>query len=226
MICARFEHPPSACFDEIDAAVSAMTDRVVAFNAHIRKPPPGAIVYNFENVPAQVSHPAELWAGHEVWDFSARNAAQYGATHVPVGYHPSMERFKRASHLDIDVVFTGLVNERRAAVLEELRERGLNVVVVPPGLYGASRDTILARAKLALNMLFHEDGVFPALRVAHLVANRVPVLSEVCPEGWSYVPHTAYRYLASSVANAIARGPQSAEHSFNRFIQQPMRLPT
>jgi hypothetical protein len=214
------------CFVEIDDAVRAMTDRPVCFNAHRSPPPPGAIIYNLENVPKQVPDPATLWAGHEVWDFSASNAAKYGAKHVPVGYHPSMERFKRAPVLDIDVVFSGAINPRRAQVLNELQSRGLRVVIVPQRFYGRQRDAILARAKLALNMLFYEDGVFPALRVAHLVANRVPVLSERCPEQWNYVPHCDYESLATTVENAIKYGPEMAEHCYRRFVQQPLELPS
>jgi hypothetical protein len=171
------------CFVELDDAVRAMTDRVVAFNAHRGEAPPGSIIMQTENVPLQVADPRALWPEHEIWDISASNAAKYGATHVPVGYHPSMERFTRARDLDIDVVFSGAINERRAAVLNDMQARGLNVVVVPLRLYGRGRDALLARAKLAINMQFYPEGIFPSLRVAHLVANHVPVLSERTAEG-------------------------------------------
>ncbi len=217
MILGRGVHPQSACFDEIDAAVRAMTDRVVCFNAH---------AFNLENFSQIKPEVLDRWADHEVWDFSARNAALYGAKHVPVGWHPSMERFERAPVQDIDVVFSGCINTRRMKVLEDLADRGLKVVVVPPGIYGAHRDGILARARLALNMLFYEDGVFPALRVAHLVANRVPVLSERCPEMWNWVSHTPYENLQWCASNAIAEGRAMADHAYSLFVQRPMVLPS
>jgi hypothetical protein len=239
MILGRYSHVFSACFDEIDAAVTAIDkaagrDRKVVLNAHHYLAPPGSIVYNFENVPGQVSDPAERWKGHECWDFSESNAAKYGAKHVPVGYHPSMERFKRPKFPDIDVVFTGGMNERRAKIIDDLQARGFHVVVIPPGsLYGTARDNILSRARLALNMLFYPDGTFPALRVAHLVANRVPVVSERCPEQWNFVPHCDYADLVSTIAGALNADPsspthpdRSAEHAYGRFRDMPMRLPS
>ena len=230
MILGRDQHPASACFEEVNAAVEAMTDRVVCFNAHAFPAPPGAIVYNLENVPGQVPDPAERWKGHEVWDFSASNAAKYGAKHVPVGYHPSMERFERAADCPIDVVFTGCMNSRRARVLTALRDWKLRVVHLPPGVYGAERDDILARSKLALNMLFYGDGVFPALRVAHLVANRVPVLSEACREGWDFVSTCDYGEIVPRVLRMLKLHPNylalGAADALADFKSKPMELPT
>lgn len=214
------------CFVELDDAIKQMTDRVVCFNAHRGTAPPGSIIFQTENVPLQVPDFEMRWSAHEVWDFSASNAAKYRATHVPVGFHPSMVRFKRAKVQDIDVIFSGAINDRRAKVLNFLKGRGLNVVVVPQRLYGRGRDALLARAKLALNMLFYPEGIFPSLRVAHLVANRVPVLSEKALEQWDWVPHCSYEDLFFAVENAIKEGPAMAEHAFNRFIQQPMVLPS
>ncbi len=218
------EHPQAACFVEIADAVSALTDRDVVLNAHTFEAPPGSVVYNFENA-FQVEDPRELWKGHEVWDFNKANAAKYGATYVPIGYHVSMERFARAKTQDIDVIFTGCMNERRRLVLQELGDRGLNVVVVPPGIYGAQRDALLARSKLALNMLFYEDGVFPALRVAHLVANHVPVLSERCDEDWSFLPTCAYGDLVDRACAMVTNMP-STTYAYEMFRRMPMTVPS
>lgn len=232
MILGCDVHPAAACFEEIDAAVSAMTDRTVCFNAHAfpKQVPAGAVVYNLENVPGQVPDPASLWHGHEVWDFSASNAAKYDATHVPIGYHPSMERFTLSPKRDIDVVFTGCMNDRRSAVLTALADRGLNVVAIGPrDMFGKERDALLARSKLALNMLFYEDGVFPALRVAHLVANKVPVLSETCPEGWPFVSTVPYSRLVDEALAMVRDEPYAkwtARNAYQCFTEMPMGLPS
>ncbi len=233
MICGRYQHPPSACFDEVDIAVAQLdvfaSRRVVAFNAHMFRAPEGAVIFNTENLPAQVPDWKERYAGHELWDMSARNCALTGATHVPIGYHPSMTRFSRAHIPDIDVVFTGCLNARRSHVLDELTDRGYSVVVIPSGgSYGAARDAVLARSRLAINMLYYEDGIFPALRVAHLVANRVPVLSERCAEGWEIVPTVLYGGLVDR-AIAMLQGADlddAAEAALDAFKKMPMRLPT
>jgi hypothetical protein len=227
MILGLTAASPANCFVEIDEAVRQLRGRDdVYFNAHVFDAPEGGVVFNLENVPGQVD-PAR-WESRHVWDFSASNAAKYDAEHVPVGWHASMERFARSAELDIDVVFTGCLNPRRIRVLEALADRDLNVVVIPPGVYGTERDAVLARAKLALNMLFYEDGIFPALRVAHLVANRVPVLSERCPEGWGFVPTCDYSEIVDAAERRV-RSRVSAEDnacfSYERFRQMPMVLP-
>ena len=235
MILGRESHVHAACFDEIDRAVSALTDRVVCFNAHAfpDRIPAGAVVYNLENVPHQIA--PEWFDGFEVWDFSRRSvefAAKGGRAwkHVPVGYHSSMKRFDRCAprEREIDVVFAGAMNARRAAVLEGFSRRGLRVVHVPSALYGAGRDRILARAKLALNMLFYEGGVFPALRVAHLVANGVPVLSERCEEGWDFVETCGYDELIER-AEELAREDEldlRADRALRIFEARPMMAPS
>ena len=175
------------CFEEIDTAVSALTARTVVFNEkHQFKAPPGSIIFNLENVPGQVN-PA-LWSEHEIWDASLRNISRYPTglkvTHVPMGYEPSMKRFERrpVEDRDIDVVFCGYPNERRIAVLDDLCSRGLRVVVPDYQTWGKERDDIIARARVALDMRYYEDGIFPTLRSLHLVANGMPVVAETSPE--------------------------------------------
>ena len=229
MICGLATQTFAQCFVELDDAIRAMTPRTVALNAHRAEAPADAIIFQTENIPRQVPDYATRWAGRTIWDFSASNAAKYDAIHVPVGFHPSMQRFRRAKDLDIDVIFSGAINDRRAQILNALQRLGLKVVVVPPRLYGRGRDALLARAKLALNMLFYPDGVFPALRVAHLLANDVPVLSERCAEGWDYVPSVPLdemvdmaEYLCKSDS---ARGAD-AKHAAEQFRASPMVLPS
>ncbi len=235
MILAKDTYGSSAaCFTEINDAVEALTWRRVCFNSHWATPPAGSIVYNLESIPDQVD--PVRWAGFEVWDSIASNIAKYppgmNVKHVPVGYHPSFERFERAKVLDIDVVFTGALNDRRARILDALRERGLNVVYIGPaiGNHGAARDAILARSKLALNILFHDEAPFPALRVAHLVANRVPVLSEACEGGWAFVRGAQYSELVDEACEMLAEGPDTlasaAERRRGAFCSMPLVLPS
>lgn len=237
MILGRDKHIHSACFDEIDEAVDLMSwtcQPQVVFNAHSfpHGIPEGAIVYNFENVGVQVTTGA--YREHKVWDFSAKNCevwkdAGRDVTHVPVGYHPSMERFTPAKVKDIDVVFSGCINERRAKVLREMEELGLNVMVTPFGVYGPERDAIIARAKLALSMQYYEGGVFPALRVAHLVANNVPVLSETNPECAFSVHQTHERNLAQAAEGLLRdiskTGGYLARKALADFKRNPLVLP-
>ncbi len=227
MILGLPQHPAAHCFIEIDEAVRQLRGADdVCFNAHTFDAPEGAVIFQTECIPEQT--PADRYAGREVWDLDAQNAAQYHAQYVPVGHHPSMERFTPAVTKDIDVVFSGCLSPRRIKVLEALAERGLHVVAIPPGLYGAERDAVLGRSKLALNMLFEPGRVFPALRVAHLVANHVPVLSERCRDGWTFVPTCEYEDLvevACRIVKDTVRAEDNAAHSYSKFREMPMVLP-
>ena len=228
MICGRYEHPASACFDEFDVAIRQMTDKVVALNAHVFPAPKGSIVYNTENLLLQVPDWKERWEGHELWDISAEHFALTGAKHVPIGWHASMERFKPRPVPDIDIVFTGCMNERRSKILDALRLRRLHVVHIDAGtLYGADRDEILARSKLALNIRYRDDMMFPLLRSAHLIANRIPVLSEDCPgvRGLS-IPYDGLVDFAAQLVCRREERLKVAEECYQMFRSHPMVLPS
>lgn len=228
MICGRYEQPASACFDELDVAIRQMTDRVVALNAHMFPAPRGSIIYNLENLPLQVPDWEKRFDGHELWDISEDNCALTGAKHVPLGWHLSMERFKPRPVQDIDVIFTGCMNERRSKVLDSIRARRLHVVHVDSGtVYGADRDALLARAKIALNIRFYEDGMFPLLRSAHLIANHVPVLSEDCSGvvGFS-VPLEQIADHAQRLVCRVDERTRIANECYRGFRASPMVLPS
>lgn len=233
----RFQ--PAECFRELDDAITALQNetgdpRTVVLNAHAfpLDIPPDAIIYNLENVGIQVDPRA--FGGHELWDFSERNVKAWGgrAKHVPVGYHPSMKRFDMRpwEERDIDVVFTGCMNTRRQLVLSELRSHGLNVEVVGAGQsYGKERDAILARSKLALNMLFHADGTFAVLRAAHLAANGLACVHEMAPEAPAWAgPKYAYPDLVKRCLTLLGDRPlleAIANEARADFMASPMELP-
>lgn len=243
MILGRDVHFHAACFDEISTAVdqllAATSDpRIVIFNAHSfsDRVPPGAIIYNFENVDVQVS--GNAFVEHEIWDFSERNASRWrdrqrAVCHVPAGHHTSMERFQPLpwSARDIDVVFAGCMNARRQHVLDAFARHGLRTTVLSTA-YGPERDKILARAKLAINMLYYEDGTFAVLRTTHCAANSVAVVSEIANEapGWTYPAPVPYAQLVDACRELLAGGEEklvsTADEALRRFREHPLRLPT
>ncbi len=170
----------------------------ILFNAHILDEKAAAaldsriIVYNLEQVVGDSKHIKPVYVDlirrHTTWDFSARNIEQwrrYGCDgdirHVPIGYAPELTRIPSAVEQDLDVLFYGLVNERRAAILHELRDAGLQVEVLV-GKFGAERDAAIARAKIVLNMHFYGSKIFELVRVSYLLANRKAVVAEVDPD--------------------------------------------
>lgn len=148
--------------------------------------PDDAAFYNLEQI-----SPESRWfkAGlldvlrtRPCWDYSRTNAAALAATGanvtavLPLGYAPALTRIARAAE-DIDVLFYGSLNERRAIVLRELTRRGLRVKHLF-GVYGAARDAWIARSRVVLNMHYFDAKVFEAVRVTYLLANRRFVVSE------------------------------------------------
>ncbi|MCA8097366.1 hypothetical protein [Burkholderia contaminans] len=74
------------------------------------------------------------WASrYETWDYSERNLAKlHGlgighARYLKLGFHPKLRRIPDDVEQNIDVLFYGTIGPRRAAILDALRARGLNV---------------------------------------------------------------------------------------------------
>lgn len=119
-----------------------------------------------------------------VWDYSIRNVEYIRAltgnvnlTHVPIGYAPGLSRIAPAGSQDIDVLFYGSLNDRRAYILDQLEARGLTVVRMF-GVYGEERDALIARAKVVLNVHYYEARILELVRVSYLLANRKAVVAE------------------------------------------------
>jgi len=150
--------------------------------------PASTILYNFEPLSIPVHDARQAFLTHyaprfRVWDYSATNvdyltALGCRARHVPLGYAATLTRIERAPQQDIDVFFYGEVSARRAAVLDALKDTGLNVVVASDA-YGRDRDALIARAKVVLNI--HNHDAIRALetpRVFYLLANGKAVVTE------------------------------------------------
>ncbi|AOI89458.1 hypothetical protein NUV26_00775 [Burkholderia pseudomultivorans] len=125
-------------------------------------------------------------ARFETWDYSARNLAKLrslgirDARFLKLGFHPALRRIPADVEQDIDVLFYGSIGPRRQAVLDELTARGLNVRAVY-GVYGAARDALIARAKVALNLHHYASHIFEIVRVFYLMTNGKAVVGEVSP---------------------------------------------
>jgi hypothetical protein len=148
--------------------------------------PPRVIIYNLEQIldgspwlqPAYI----DLLRRHAVWDYSNRNIAalkELGidhAVHCGLGYAQELSCIGREAE-DIDVLFVGSMNERRKNVINRLSAAGLKVAALF-GVYGRTRDSYIARARVCLNVHFYESRVFEIVRVSYLLANERCVVSE------------------------------------------------
>ncbi|HEY9841195.1 MAG: hypothetical protein ACAI44_26730 [Candidatus Sericytochromatia bacterium] len=123
-----------------------------------------------------------LQNARQVWDYSLENVTflkQYGiqARLMPIGTHPGIRRFELAAKPDIDVLFYGSGNPRRARILDELSRhcqlRALH------GEFGEQRDQLIARSKIVLNIhAFDEIALLEQVRLFYLLSHGCFVLSE------------------------------------------------
>ena len=160
--------------------------------SHAASVPKGSIILNTE----QLSSVYQQWnrnvlalfsAGFEVWDYSDRNIEylkSFGVADVKklgLGYQSQLHRLQPAAERDVDVLFYGSMNDRRAKILDALRERGLAVKTLF-GVYAEQRDAWISRSRLVLNHHFYDSKIFEVVRVFYLMTNAVPVVGEVGPE--------------------------------------------
>ncbi|MDP9127363.1 MAG: hypothetical protein M3N08_03755 [Pseudomonadota bacterium] len=151
--------------------------------------PPNAIVYNFEQIrnlgPEAIRPEVRLIASRcQIWDYSRSNLEAWTALGagarvqvVPIGYAPILTRIPASAPQDIDVLMYGGSDAKRLRAFEILADAGLTVMFVC-GAYGAERDSLIARAKLVLNVnRYHVSRVFEIVRVSYLLANRKAVVS-------------------------------------------------
>lgn len=120
----------------------------------------------------------------ETWDYSPRNIAAFERLGLPgvrllrIGHQPQLTRIPKTPEQDIDVLFYGSVTERRQAIFDQIRARGLNLVTLF-GVYGAERDAYISRAKVVLTLHNHASEIFEVVRVHYLLSNAVAVVGEV-----------------------------------------------
>ncbi len=167
----------------------------MVLGAHLLPPPvlaqlpPETVLYNLEQVEDHLFEWApqlkDAFARFEIWDYSPRNIDRLKAMGLarrihllPIGMVPELSRIKPARIQDIDVLFYGVVTERRRVALKAIQDAGLKVAAVF-GCYGAERDALIARAKLVVNLHKHDAQVFEVVRVSYLLANRKAVVAEV-----------------------------------------------
>ncbi|WP_454918462.1 glycosyltransferase family 1 protein [Xanthobacter sediminis] len=168
----------------------------IIYGAHLLPPeaiphlPKDSVIINLEQVTEEStwfnSDYMSFLKQFPVLDYSPRNRdnlRRMGITHaglMEIGYHRSLTRIKPAAQQDVDVLFYGSLNDHRIKILNGLHEAGLKIVHLFD-VYGRSRDDMIARAKVVINLHQFKSGVFEIVRVSYLLANSVCVLTEGNP---------------------------------------------
>ena len=154
----------------------------------ISKVPVRCIVLNTEQIFSDttpwMSNIFEWAKKFPVWDYSVRNIEKWNnlgfsdVSLLRLGYHSLLDRIPKDKNKDIDVLFYGSVGGRRKVVLDGLAEKGVNLKSVF-GVYGPTRDELISRSKIIINIHHYESKIFEVVRVFYLMTNAKAVVSEV-----------------------------------------------
>lgn len=157
----------------------------------INKLPKRYIGYNFEQIATnnRISSSPQFWsrvkAAEQVWDYSQVNLAVYErnnlkATFVPFGFVEGDVKPQQPSR-HIDVLFTGAINERRQAVINNLKVP----VSVHQSTFKDELAKLLQSSRVSINMHYYEGGtILESTRIVPLLANGVRVVSERSLDPW------------------------------------------
>ncbi|WP_459500787.1 glycosyltransferase [Bacillus sp. C1] len=156
--------------------------------------PEDAIIYNLEQLydgsPYDNVVYHNILRNRVVWDYSSQNIEwlnQKGLgkelTRVKMNYAPTLkiktDAFSTPVSEDIDVLFIGFMNERRQAILDQLRQLAPDLnVEFKSNVWGVVRNELIARAKIVLNIHYYLTGILEAPRISHAVANHKFIISE------------------------------------------------
>lgn len=150
-----------------------------------------------------------LMKAQDVWDYSMDNVTFCSANGleskwVPPAWHPKSHTIDRDGlDQDIDVLFMGAINPRREYILANL-ERICKIQVLTQ-TWGEERDEFIARSKILINVHYYPSSTLELMRIAHCLANEVPVISEV--SNWNPYDEgircSVYSQLIGTVVKAL-----------------------
>jgi len=157
--------------------------------ARIRQQAPSYIVFQVEALHETSGFASQypgyfefLGSAEQIWDYSKTNVEWltkrgFKNVHfVPIGYSSRLERIAALPQQDVDVLFIGIVSERRRLAIEGLRANGINAG--PLFGYGSYRDSIIPRSKIQLNIHQFELSHLEQFRISYLLNNKQFVISE------------------------------------------------
>lgn len=202
--------------------------------------PPGSIIFNLEQIVQ-----GSKWCNHDylthlreftVWDYSPANLralADLGVrrgAHLPLGYVPEMTRLPEGQRAEIDVLFYGLLTERRHTVIARMVREGLRVIATQEA-FGNLRDALLLRSALVLNIHQFLPAKLELVRLGYVWANKKPVLSEARPD--TEIPDhlgqaclfTDYANLCTAAGELLANPAalrKQGEEGYRAFASRPL----
>jgi hypothetical protein len=117
----------------------------------------------------------------QIWDFSPKNIDKIGNK----GYFmPLSGDYITSSHVfnivrPQDIVFVGLLNDRRKYIIDKIREAGLSISVYGGyNVWGDLLNKILDNAKIVINIHYYENASLETERITQALSHGCCVVSE------------------------------------------------
>lgn len=174
-----------------------------------------AIVFQFEqreSIWFKNANYVHLLQSSMVMDYSKYNiewteTLGIKSAHCKMGFDESLYFSDIKTDKIYDVIFYGSLNERRANVLNQMRNMGLRVCYFFAKPY-AERNERLTQSKLAIHIHYYESKIFPPLRVLPIIANAIPILVESGldrdqEDEYSYLDYAEYDDIAQTAYDMI-----------------------
>jgi len=162
-------------------------------NFHGQNVPRNYIVYQLEQSSGNIesgyfndTYFNYMKGARAVWDYSLINY-QYLDTHgIKADYkpiYPTHSRIPENESINFqdfknDFIFIGMMNDRRAYIIDSLRQKGYTVAI-PTNLYGDAYAEVLKSSKFALNIHYFKDAILETVRLSTLLEYGCKIISEV-----------------------------------------------
>lgn len=157
-------------------------------------PPKGSIIVNTEY------HLDKIIQGYELWDILDENNGEYGKI-TRLGWYPmGINQASKVPIYECDVLFSGAMNERRAKIIQQLLDSGIEVNWVND-VYEEELTPYILSAKIVLDVHFYEKGRFNILRLLTAMSYSKAVVSE--SKGGYYGGKLAGGYVATDYSNIV-----------------------
>ncbi|KHN49253.1 class I SAM-dependent methyltransferase [Pectobacterium fontis] len=128
----------------------------------------------------------------EIIDYNISNIIELKSKehihYVPFGYAPYLScDAQPIENREIDVLFIGLMNEKRKKIIQIIESSGVSVSTFDGPLYGPEKDYFIRRAKCVFNCHYYDSSLFEEVRAFTVLSLGTPLVSlldddEIIPE--------------------------------------------
>lgn len=187
--------------------------------------PSDTIIMNMEHLyddSQWLKHPfayKEILKKYQVYDFNVtninylRNLGNNNVKLIKMGYTRMLKNIP-SKEKDINVLFYGGINERRRKFLDLIQKEIPGVCIYNNGLWGIDRCSVIARAKIVINIHHYNLCNFESTRVFHLLMNKKFVISEASNDD------NEYKDLADGFVRTMINSPRDMVDEIKYFLRE------